>query len=204
MTANHTYAITTEIARRVTERVEGISEVEVHFTPRRGAAPDHMLVSRAAADALGLSVHEIVPVRVAGGVVLDMHVEMEGSLSLEEAHVQASELERRVRDELTDVIDVVTHIEPSPSGEPKATLSLASQDIRHKVLARVYDLYPDANWHDLRVVEDGKGYGLTLHCHLPGEVLLNEAHAIAERVEAQLRAELPQLTHVTIHTEPPE
>ena len=43
-----------------------------------------------------------------------------------------------------------------------------------------------------------------MHCAVPGDTSLPEAHLIAEKVERQLRAELPQLEHVTIHVEPPE
>jgi divalent metal cation (Fe/Co/Zn/Cd) transporter len=203
MTASHTHAIADEVQRRMKESVEGVGEVEVHFAPHRGTAPDYVLVSRAAADALGLSVHEVVPVRTSSGVVLDMHVEMGGNLSLEDAHVQATEFERRVRARLPDVVDVVTHIEPAPSGETKDALSQDAQRIRHRALSVAYALYPDANWHDVRVLQEGRGYALTLHCHLPGEVPLDRAHAIAERVETRIRAELPQIRRVTIHTEPP-
>jgi divalent metal cation (Fe/Co/Zn/Cd) transporter len=45
---------------------------------------------------------------------------------------------------------------------------------------------------------------VSMHCQVPGNTSLPEAHWIAEKVEQQLRAELPQLEHVTIHMEPPE
>jgi cation diffusion facilitator family transporter len=204
MTASQTHAIADEIQRRVANTVEGVGEVEVHFTPRREGAPDHLIVSRAVADALGLSVHEVTPVRTPAGVVLDMHVEMDGDLSLEYAHVRATEFERRVRAQLPDVVDVVTHIEPAPTGKGQAVQSKVADDIRRRVLEVAYTLYPTANWHDLRVLQEGDGFALTLHCHLPGEVTLDRAHAIAEQVETQIRAELPQVARVTIHTEPPE
>jgi divalent metal cation (Fe/Co/Zn/Cd) transporter len=133
-----------------------------------------------------------------------MHVEMDGSLSLEEAHLQVSELERRVRSRLPDVVDVVTHIEPAPTGEPQTAEDRTAHDIRRRIVAIAYELYPDANWHDIRVLQDGKGYALSLHCHLPGDVTLDHAHRIAEHVETQIRATIPQVTRVTIHTEPPE
>jgi cation diffusion facilitator family transporter len=204
MTADHSHAIATEIERRVAESVEGVSEVEVHFTPRSDATPDFMLISRAVADALGMNVHEVVPVRTPSGVVLDMHVEMDGNLSLKEAHLQVTELERRVRSRLPDVVDVVTHIEPAPTGETKTAEDRTAHDIRRRIVAIAYELYPDANWHDIRVLQDGEGYALSLHCHLPGDVTLDHAHRIAEHVETQIRATIPQVTRVTIHTEPPE
>jgi len=41
-------------------------------------------------------------------------------------------------------------------------------------------------------------------CRLPGRVSVDEAHGVAEQVESALRAEMPQLQRVTIHTEPLE
>lgn len=204
MTADHSHAIADEIKRRVVKRIESVSEVEVHFTPHVGAAPDYMLTSRAAADALGMNVHEVVPVQTPSGIVLDMHVETDGSLSLGDAHLKVTELEQRVRTQLPDVVDVVTHIEPAPSGETKPAESRAADDIRRRVVAIAYGLYPDANWHDIRVLEEGEGTALSLHCHLPGSVTLDHAHQVAEHVETQIRAALPQVTRVTIHTEPPD
>lgn len=203
-TADHAHAIASEIGQRITEDVEGIGVVEVHFAPHRVAEPDYMLVARSVADALGMNVHEVIPARTSSGVVLDMHVEMDGGQSLEEAHLQVTEFERRVRTRLPDVVDVVTHLEPTVSGETETAQSREALDIRLRALNKAYSLYPDANWHDIRVVQDGGGYALSLHCHLPGDVTLDRAHAIAEHVETQIRAALPQVTRVTIHTEPPE
>jgi divalent metal cation (Fe/Co/Zn/Cd) transporter len=48
------------------------------------------------------------------------------------------------------------------------------------------------------------GYAMTIHCWLPGNFSVQEAHAIAEHVETQIRAAIPDVQRVTIHTEPPE
>jgi divalent metal cation (Fe/Co/Zn/Cd) transporter len=48
------------------------------------------------------------------------------------------------------------------------------------------------------------GFALTLHAGLPPQMSLEAAHRIAEAAEITLRAEMPQLERVTIHTEPPE
>ena len=43
-----------------------------------------------------------------------------------------------------------------------------------------------------------------MHCHLPGEISLAEAHRISSRLEARLRKEVPGLERVVIHAEPRE
>lgn len=47
-----------------------------------------------------------------------------------------------------------------------------------------------------------KRIDVSLHCHAPGSAPFIEAHLLAENVERELRAALPQLDHVTIHVEP--
>jgi divalent metal cation (Fe/Co/Zn/Cd) transporter len=43
-----------------------------------------------------------------------------------------------------------------------------------------------------------------MHCQLPGDILLAEAHRISTRLEAQLQEQVPGLERVVIHTEPEE
>ena len=57
--------------------------------------------------------------------------------------------------------------------------------------------------HNLAVIElaDG-GIEASLHLKLPGELPLEEAHAIAEEVERAIVAEVPEITAVQTHLEP--
>src|SRR5262249_8538761 len=96
-TADRASAIADEITERVKDRFQGVSEVQVHFAPHHEGPQDYALVARAAADALGLSIHEVTEILTSEGNVLEMHVEVSPTLTLREAHKQASELERRVR-----------------------------------------------------------------------------------------------------------
>jgi cation diffusion facilitator family transporter len=204
-TADHAEAIADEIAERVKTEFEGISEVQVHFAPRHEGPQDPMLVARAAADALGMSVHEVTKILTPDGVVLEMHVEVQPTLTLRTAHQQVSELERRVREALPDVHDVITHIEPS-MGQAGAVVMQTARAMgqRDRAISIASSLYPDAHWHDTTIRPVLGGYAITIHCELPGAVSVQEAHSIAEHVETQIRAALPQVQRVTIHTEPPE
>ena len=203
-TADRASAIADEISDRVKERFQGVSEVQVHFAPHHDKPPDHALVARAAADALGVSIHEVTEILTSEGRVLEMHVEVSPTLTLAEAHKQATELERRVRAALPDINDVITHIEPA-SGQPGAVMQTARAVAqRDQALAIAISLYPDAHWHDATIRPVMGGYAMTIHCWLPGSTSVEEAHAIAEHVETQIRAALPQIQRVTIHTEPPD
>jgi cation diffusion facilitator family transporter len=55
--------------------------------------------------------------------------------------------------------------------------------------------------HDLRMRRAGRNSFLEFHLVVPGEMSVAEAHAICDRIEAALRAEMEGLS-VTIHVEP--
>jgi cation diffusion facilitator family transporter len=55
--------------------------------------------------------------------------------------------------------------------------------------------------HDLRMRHAGRQAYLEFHLVVPGDMSVAEAHAICDRVEAALKAELPELI-ITIHVEP--
>jgi divalent metal cation (Fe/Co/Zn/Cd) transporter len=46
------------------------------------------------------------------------------------------------------------------------------------------------------------GTELSLHLKLPGDLSLEEAHAVAEEVECAIRDEVPEVTSVQTHLEP--
>ena len=55
--------------------------------------------------------------------------------------------------------------------------------------------------HDLRSRQAGRQTYLEFHLVVPGEMRVADAHAICDRIEAALRAEMEELV-ITIHVEP--
>lgn len=201
-TTDHAYAIAEAIREQILSAYPTVDEVQVHFSPQHNDTTDYSLEARAAADAMGLSVHEVIAVPVRGGIALEMHVEVKPGLTLGEAHRQASELERRLQTQLPGVREVLTHIEPSNEQGAPLIHTQAARDLRDQALTIANDLYPDADWHQPSVRLAFGGYAITMHCHLPETVSVEEAHVIAEHVETAIRTNLPQVQRVTIHTEP--
>jgi divalent metal cation (Fe/Co/Zn/Cd) transporter len=77
--------------------------------------------------------------------------------------------------------------------------------LARKALKLAENLYPAGAWHDSAIhVEPDGGYALSMHCYVASDMPLEEAHQIAENVEAQIRAALPSIHRLTIHTEPPD
>jgi cation diffusion facilitator family transporter len=202
VTTDHAYAIARVIEERVRDTYPEVEEVQVHFAPQRNSATDYNLEARAVADEMGLRIHEVIPVPMRDGIALEMHVEVQPGLTLGEAHRQVSEFERRLQARLPVVREVLTHIEPSDQHGAPLSQTQAALDLRDQALAIAQELYPQANWHHTSIRLALGGYAMTMHCHLPASVSVEEAHAIAEHVETHIRNELPQIQRVTIHTEP--
>lgn len=202
VTTDHAYAIAKTIKQHVRDAFPGVQEVQVHFAPQRDGPYDYTLEVRALADALGLSVHEVIPVPMGDGIGLEMHVEVQPGLTLGEAHRQVSELEQHIRDTIQSVRDVVTHIEPINTHGAPLTRTQVAIELRDQAARIANRLYPDADWHHATIRPALGGYALTIHCHLSAALSVEEAHGIAEHVETCIRTEMPLIQRVTIHTEP--
>jgi len=71
------------------------SDVMVHAEPRAPQGEHLFEAIRAAAQSLGLAVHDLTAVQHAGQLFIELHLEVDEKLSLREAHRQASDLEEK-------------------------------------------------------------------------------------------------------------
>jgi cation diffusion facilitator family transporter len=202
MTAAHTAAIASAIRDKLNQEIRGVSEVEVHFVPIDADEGDYTLLARAQADALGLATHEVRLNEGTNGKVLEMHVEVPPGQTLGAAHDRVSQLERDVQAHLPDVAEVITHIEPALTEAAGALPPGETDSLKEQALAILRGTYPDADWHHLNIYPSDDGMIMTMHVSLPAQLSVEAAHRIAESAETLLRADMPQLERVTIHTEP--
>jgi divalent metal cation (Fe/Co/Zn/Cd) transporter len=202
-TAQHSDAIAKEVRHRLRKQFEGLADIQINFVPMKNTPQDLALQVRAEADALGLGAHEIIPTTGNNGLMLEMHVEVSPEQSVGEAHAIVSEFEHRLTEVIPNLERVVTHIEPAPLLEAPPKNSSEAHAIARRALALAVQLYPDNVWHDISIrQEPDYGYALSMHCYVASNMLLEDAHHIAEEVETNIRASLPVVHRVTIHTEP--
>ena len=109
-----------------------------------------------------------------------------------EGHGTADAIEAAVRDALPDS-DVVVHLEPRRDG----------LDLRDRTLAVALAEPLVREAHDITIYEHDRQVSISLHLKLAPGVSIGEAHDVAERVEAALRAE-PGVDDVQTHLEPLE
>ncbi len=188
-------------ARRVLPR----SDVTIHVEPESSdEAPVATAVHRLAARR-GLAPHDVRVYEEEKERVVELHLEMDGNLSLGEAHEQASAFEKALHDSVPRLRRVITHIEPSGS---RATAQPASREDTEPVLQALREL-PEATGLDCEVygvqvykVADMLTVGLC--CALDRRTSLGDAHEVSTHIEQFLRARLPHVSRVVVHVEPSE
>jgi len=209
MATEQAHAIASEVERQLREQVPGLVDAVVQIEPgATGPLSEWDAIAvrlRALADGLGLGVHNIHIDVLEGRYLVDVDVEVASTLSLAESHARVSELERRAHRELPQVLDIVTHIEPTIPGDHPLRVSGAEGSRLEERIVALADGVAGAGASHHIVLRHSHAPGridVSLHCHARGDAPLIDAHLLAERVERDLRTDLPQLDHITIHVEP--
>jgi cation diffusion facilitator family transporter len=163
-----------------------------------------VLMDRAPADAEEAARRAIVGIRpgvqlrrlrmrqAAGRVFADVVIGVDYEAGVGQGHAAADLVERAVQAALPEA-DVVVHVEPR---------SAADADVRERAHAAALNVPRVREVHNVSVVSVESGTELSLHLKLPGELPLEEAHAIAEEVERAIERAVPEVASVQTHLEP--
>jgi len=209
MSTEQAHAIAHEVQRRVRERRPDVQDVVIHVEPAGSISEekgwgDMAVKLRQLADGLGVGVHDVWAYEVSdsAGYLVEVHLEADGALPLREAHALASSLEKRARAEVPHLAELTTHIEPRGQLTQALDSDLEESHVSQVVQQVINEILNAQACHQVQVRRSDGGWAVSLHCHLPGEMPLVEAHRIGTRLEARLRERIAGLERVVIHTEP--
>ncbi|MBM3130396.1 MAG: cation-efflux pump [Chloroflexi bacterium] len=157
-----------------------------------------------------LAVHNISTHLTKKGVWIDLDLEVAPSLTFDQAHAIATDLETRLRAELgaaqdaPRIADINVHIEPRAEELVKGQ-DLTPQDAA-KYIAQIRafsQTIPHVRaCQDIDVQRlDGQVY-LAFHLRLDSDLSIADVHSATEEMENRLRREFPFLGRVVIHAEP--
>jgi cation diffusion facilitator family transporter len=176
------------------------SDVVVHVEPDDTTS----IRERAQAAALSIpSVREVhnVGVLVDGGrTEVALHLKLPGELPLDEAHEVAEQVERAIHDALPVVDAVQTHLEPL--AEATRVHQAENVDADAELVRRIVREALGREPRELRFLQTDDGLVAFLTLGLDPAGSLADAHTRASEVEAQIRAERPEIADVIVHTEP--
>ncbi len=206
MTTAQSAALTDAIRQRLTENLDGVQEVEVHFVPDLSDKANYALAARAAADKYGFGTHEITVIDTEKGKLLEMHVEVPPEQTLQAAHDSVTRLEQELEATLPEIDEVITHIEPVQVTVIDQTClsSAQQQQLKETALQVLEHHFPTVDWHHLTIYPRDNQFALTLHAGFQQDVTVAQAHSLAEQAETLIRMQIPTIIRVTIHTEPYE
>ena len=129
--------------------------------------------------------------RAGGSHYADVVIGIAPGAAVGQGHAAADRVEEAVRRALPDA-DVVVHVEPRGA---EATVS-------DRVLAAALEVPQVREIHNLAVLHVDGRTEVSLHLKLPGELSLDRAHAIAERIERSIGDAVPEADVVRTHLEP--
>src|SRR5215471_7830034 len=201
------HTLSDAIEKRIGEIVP--SDVMVHVEPRAPLGEHLFEAIRAAAQRMGLAIHEVRASQQDGRLFIELHLEVDENLSLREAHRQASELEDQIRELRDGAVDVNIHIEPLGHhiATPDAGLGEMKQLAKHieAFLNRLPSEFDElVNCHDVRVRQVEHHILVSCHCTMKSELPITQVHDVTAALEDRVKEKFQQIYRVTIHPEPSE
>jgi cation diffusion facilitator family transporter len=179
------------------------AEIGVNVMPR--ALDDETVMERVMVIARnrGLAVHHVTINAIPGGLTISLDLEVDGGLPFGAAHDVADGLEAAIRQEIPEVVEVETHIEPLQSegaGRDAAATDLAAITRGLAELAAATGAL--RNVHDVRVRNTDHGQIVNFHCNVDPARSVGDVHELVDELERALRRRFPTVKRVIGHAEP--
>jgi len=198
------HRIASSVEDRVRRLIPG-ADIVVHMEPSSRWKEDLAGSIRELASAIPKvkGVHDVLLRDVHGKLYVELHLELQGSLTLREAHETATLFEERVKAELPGVAGMVTHLEPAkerPTYGEDVTEEASSVVEEARRLALEIGGVKDA--HDIGVRRIGAEFHVSMHCDLDESLSLDEVHGISNHIERHIVERVKGVTHVLVHVEP--
>src|SRR5262249_38889291 len=156
-------------------------DVMVHTEPRTPKGEHLFETIRAEAQRRGLAIHDVTAFEQDDRLFIELHLEVDESLSLRDAHRQATELEQAIAALRSTPTEVTIHIEPlgtqvatpdAGAGEMKL-LAHSIEQLLNGMPAEYDELI---NCHDVHVRQVGHRIQATCHCAMKGALPITQIH----------------------------
>lgn len=194
-----------QVVREITSAVHRIlpdCDVVVHSVPRESGRESIFDRIRATASRNNFNVHDVSVQDLGGNLHVELHLELDETLSLKQAHDVVTRLESEIRNEIPEISTILTHIESEPSTiEPG---NIVHRDaVLEKKLKPIVKKFPEIlDMHEVEIKHvRGKVY-MSCHCTMADDLSLAEVHDISTELETRFKQAAPELFKVLIHPEP--
>ena len=152
----------------------------------------------------GLAVHHVTVHDLGDKLTVSIDLEVDGNMALNEAHDIAQGLERNIRDEFGEDVEVDTHIEPLEPELPHGTDAPRDRvDVIKAALSRFAAGSAIHDVHNVRVRDTEAGEIVNFHCRAAPLMSVIRVHESVDEIERALRRAFPSVKRVISHAEPP-
>ena len=197
-----------EIKRRAQDAVSRVlDDADLTFTAVPVARDNESIRERIMVIARnsGLAIHHVTVHDLGGKLTVSIDLEVDGEMALIAAHDIAHELERAIREDFGEDVEVDTHIEPL---EPELPLGAdAAPDRVEAIKAALARFAADGAIHDIhsvRVRNTDAGEIVNFHCRAAPSMSVIKVHENVDAIERALRRAFPTVKRVISHAEPPD
>ena len=152
----------------------------------------------------GLAVHHVTVHDLGGKLTVSIDLEVDGDMELTAAHDIAHELERSIREDFGEDVEVDTHIEPLEPELPHGTDAAPERvETIKAALARFAGNGAIHDIHNVRVRDTDAGEIVNFHCRAAPSMSVIKVHENVDEIERALRRAFPTIKRVISHAEPP-
>src|SRR5712671_2436010 len=153
----------------------------------------------------GLAIHHVTVHDLGGKLTVSIDLEVDGDMALTAAHDIAQELERAIREDFGEDVEVDTHIEPLEPELPHGTdASPERVETIKAALARFAEKSAIHDIHNVRVRDTDAGEIVNFHCRAAPSMSVIKVHENVDAIERALRRAFPTVKRVISHAEPPD
>jgi cation diffusion facilitator family transporter len=181
--------------------------ITVHFEPVLGTnMPPELLIENAASRVNGVrGVHNVIISKIANSHSMDvsLHIQVNRSATLAEAHSIANAVEETIKDRLASVENITVHLEPVISDvvgmEPIAEGTTMYDSIRGLLVNGASSVKKIDRIGIYRIAENT--FKIDINCSFSSEMTVEQIHDRVSEIEKEIRTKYPG-SIVTIHAEP--
>src|SRR5438876_3929396 len=152
----------------------------------------------------GLAVHHVTVHDLGEKLIVGIDLEVDADMELAAAHEVTRVLERNIREDFGEDVEVDTHIEPLEPELPHGTNAAPARvETIKAALARFAGSGAIHDIHNVRVRDTHAGEIVNFHCRAAPSMSVVKVHENVDEIERALRRAFPSIKRVISHAEPP-
>lgn len=197
------HGVTESVTKKIQASVPG-SDVVVHAEPL--TIESSSLAANIRAEAANFpeikNIHNIRVYEINNQLHVHFHIETEGNLSLSRAHELSHQLEDKIKKLNGHIATIASHIEPIDGGVTNGQLDEKAGNNLRAVVSQILKSYPEIKYcRGLEIRNINGKMNISLECVLKEDATVNEAHRIADQLEASIRVKIKGIDSISVHLE---